>query len=363
MSRMLFAPLVGLFLVLSACSRPEPPQDPVRAVKLFSVGAEASVVGKPYAADIRARVESRLGFRVPGKLVQRAVEVGQVVRAGQLLALLDPQDLGVALQAAEAQVMAAQTQRDQAALDLQRTESLLAQGFVSDAERDRRRSALQTAEALLNQAQAQARLQKNQAAHARLLADHDGVVVAVEAEPGQVLSAGMPVLRLAHEGPREAVFVLPEDQLSAVKPGLPVQIAMWSQSGQSWTGQVREVAASADPLTRTYQVRVSLPANARPPLGATATATMAWGASSSAKPSVWRLPLAAVWQKDQGSAVWVHDSVAGVVRARSIQVIGVEGNEVLVGGGLQSGEAVVAAGVHVLTEGQAVSPYQTSARR
>jgi RND family efflux transporter MFP subunit len=300
---------------------------------------------------------------VAGKLVQRPVEVGQSVRAGQVLALLDPQDLGIALQAAEAQVLVAQTQRDQAALDLQRTESLLAQGFVSDAERDRRRSALQAAEAQLKQAQAQARLQGNQAAHARLLADHDGVVVAVEAEPGQVLSAGMPVLRLAHEGPREAVFALPEDQLSVVQPGLSVQIAMWAQPQQQWTGLVREVAASADPLTRTYQVRVALPANARPPLGATATVTVGQGSTSDARTAVWRLPLAAVWQKDQGSAVWVHDQAAGVVRARTVQVIGLEDNQVLVGSGLQAGEAVVTAGVHVLTEGQAVLPHQASVKR
>lgn len=361
MSRLLLPAALGLALLLAACSRPQPPQDPVRAVKLVTVGATAANAGAPFAAEIRARVESRLGFRVGGKLVQRQAEVGQRVRAGQVLALLDPQDLGAALQAAEAQAQAARTQRDQAALDLQRTESLLKQGFVSDAERDRRRSALQAADAQLNQAEAQARLQRNQAGYSRLLADHDGVVVAVEAEPGQVLATGTPVLRLAHDGPREAVFSVPEDRVLDLKPGLSAQVSLWAQPGQRWNAQVREVAASADPITRTYAVRVALPADARPPLGATATVT--WAPPAASQAGAWRLPSATLWQQGQGSAVWVYDSAAGVVRARTVQVAGVEGNEVLIASGLQAGESVVAAGVHVLTDGQAVVRHETRSAR
>ena len=361
MSRLLLPAVLGLALWLAGCSRPEPPQDPVRAVKLVTVGAPAGDAASPYAADIRARVESRLGFRVGGKLVQRQAEVGQRVRAGQVLALLDPQDLGAALQAAEAQALAARTQRDQAALDLQRTESLLTQGFVSQAELDRRRTALQAAEAQWNQAEAQARLQRNQAGYTRLLADHDGVVVAVEAEPGQVLATGSPVLRLAHEGPRDAVFAVPEDRVLALKPGTTVQVSLWAQPEQRWTARVREVAASADPVTRTYTVRVALPADVRPPLGATATVT--WAPPGTDQAGVWRLPSAALWQQGQGSAVWVYDADAGVVKARTVQVVGVAGNEVLVGAGLQAGEAVVAAGVHVLTEGQTVVRHQPRAPR
>jgi len=363
MSRRFLLPIaLGIAMLAVGCSRPAPADDPVRSVKLVTVGAAGQAAELPYAADIRARVESRLGFRVGGKLVQRSVEVGQRVRAGQVLALLDPQDLGAVAQAAEAQVLAARSQRDQAALDLQRSEALLAQGFVSDAERDRRRLALQAAEAALAQADAQARVQRNQAGYARLLADHDGVVVAVEAEPGQVVAAGAPVLRLAHDGPRDAVFAVPEDRVTQLKVGAAAQVVPWSQPALRWSGRVREVAASADPQTRTYQVRVALPAEAQPPLGATATVT--WGASGpSADSTGLRLPSAALWQQGAGSAVWVFDAGAGVVRARAVQVAGLAGNEVLIASGLQRGEEVVAAGVHVLTEGQPVVRHAASAAR
>jgi membrane fusion protein, multidrug efflux system len=363
MSRRLLLPTaLGLALLVAACSRPAPADDPIRSVKLVTVAGAGPLADSPYAADIRARVESRLGFRVGGKLVQRPVEVGQRVRAGQVLALLDPQDLGQAAQAADALALAARSQRDQAAQDLQRSEALLAQGFVSDAERDRRRTALQAADAAWAQAEAQARVQRNQVGYSRLLADHDGVVVAVEAEPGQVMAVGAPVLRLAHDGPRDAVFALPEDRVTGLQVGATVQVVPWSQPTLRWSGRVREVAASADPVTRTYQVRVALPAEAQAPLGATATVTWAPPRSSGAAAQL-RLPSAALWQQGAGSAVWVFDPASSVVRARAVQVAGMDGNEVLVAAGLQPGEEVVAAGVHVLTEGQAVVRHTAPAAR
>jgi multidrug efflux pump subunit AcrA (membrane-fusion protein) len=188
-----FVLIVAGALALTACSRPEAPLEPIRSVKLLTVSAGALGLQSEYAGEVRARTESRLGFRVGGKLLQRPAEVGQRVVAGQLLAQLDPQDLALASQAAQAQVSAAQTQRDLAAADLKRFTDLKAQGFVSGAEIERRQANLQAAEATLKQAQAQGAVQGNQASYTRLLADAAGVVLAVDAEVGQVLASGATV--------------------------------------------------------------------------------------------------------------------------------------------------------------------------
>jgi RND family efflux transporter MFP subunit len=304
-------------------------------------------------------VESRLGFRVGGKLVQRPAEVGQRVQAGQLLAQLDATDLALGSQAAQAQVSAAQTQRDLAAADLKRFAELKAQGFISGAELERRQAALDAAEASLRQARAQGAVQGNQTGYARLLADAAGVVVAVDAEVGQVVAAGTPVLRLARDGARDVVFAVPEDRLGSVRPGTPAQVRLWSAAqggpaGAALSGAVREVAASADPATRTYQAKLALPAGVDIPLGATAYVTLAGAATG--MPAI-HLPTSALMRADGASAVWVFDPATSTVQARTVQLAGADGHQLLVTSGLQPGEEVVAAGVHVLTAGQKVTRF------
>ncbi len=355
-----------LSLLLAACSRPEPPQEPVRAVKLITVSAGEVNAAQEYAGEVKARVESRLGFRVGGKLVQRPAEVGQRVRAGQLLAQLDASDLGLASQAAQAQVSVVLTQRDLAAADLRRFAELKAQGFISGAELERRQAALDAAEASLRQARAQGAVQGNQAGYARLLSDAAGVVVAVDAEVGQVVAAGTTVVRLARDGARDVVFALPEDRLAAVKPGQTAQVRLWSaaQGGPKadpLTGTVREVAASADPVTRTYQVKLALPVNAAIPLGATAYVTLPGSADGAA---TIRLPTSALMRASGaggGTSVWVFDPASSTVQARPVQLAGADGNQMLVAAGLRAGEEVVAAGVHVLSAGQKVTRFAASA--
>lgn len=338
---------------LSACSRPEPPPEPVRAVKLLTVAPQALQAQTEYAGEVRARVESRLGFRVGGQIVQRFVSVGDAVRPGQVLAELDGRDLRLAAESAEAQVAAAQTQRDLAAADLRRFESLQAQGFISGAELERRRASLEAAEASLRQARAGRAVQGNQAGYARLLADAPGVVVAVEAEAGQVVSAGATVLRLARDGAREVQFALPEDRRAWVRPGLAAQVRLWADAAGAGVleGTVREVAASADPITRTFAVRVALPPTAEAPLGATAYVRLP---TPQAAPEAVRLPTSALTRSADGNSVWLYDEATQTVQPRNVQVAGVEGNEVLVAAGLRPGELVVAAGVHVLAPGQKV---------
>ena len=359
-------PRAGLFLctlvlaaALAGCSRPEPPPEPLRAVKLLTVGASEVQAQRLFAADVRARVESRLGFRVAGKLVQRPVELGQVVRAGQLLAQLDARDYRLAVQAAQAQVAAATTQRDLAQADYERFAQLKAQNFISGAELDRRRASLQAAQAQLTQALAQASSQGNQENYTQLRADADGVVTAIEAEPGQVLEPGQTVLRLAQGGARDAVFAVPEDLVGQLRVGQEVAVRPWGGAAEGVAklrATVRDIAASADPVTRTFTVKAALSGSPLPPLGATLTVYPSAFAPRGVQ--ALRLPTSALWAQGQQTAVWVFDAASSTVRAQVIEVAQVDGNEVLVRAGLQAGAQVVATGVHVLAPGQKVSIYQ-----
>lgn len=351
-------------LSLTACSRTEAPQEPIRSVKLLTVSAGALGLQSEYAGEVRARTESRLGFRVGGKLVQRPAEVGQRVAAGQLLAQLDAQDFALANQAALAQVSAAQTQRDLAAADLKRFTDLKTQGFVSGAEIERRQATLRAAEATLKQAQAQGAVQGNQASYTRLLADAAGVVVAVEAEVGQVVAAGTPVVRLARDGARDVVVAVPEDRLAQLRTGQTAQVRLWAGAGAApLQASVREVAAMADPLTRTYQVKLALPEGAPVPLGATAYVAFAWAGASA--PAVVKLPTSALMRSPAGApsttSVWVFDAATSTVQPRPVVVAGADGNEMVIASGLQPGEEVVAAGVHVLQPGQQVTRFAAAA--
>jgi RND family efflux transporter MFP subunit len=326
----------------------------VRSVKLITVSGQSLNVQGEYAAEVRARVESRLGFRVGGKLVQRQAEVGQVVQAGQLLALIDAQDYQLAAQAAQAQVGAAQSQRDVAQAEFKRFEALKNQNFISGAELDRRATALQAAQAQLIQAQSQAQAQANQAAYTRLTATASGVVTAVEAEVGQVLAAGQPVLRLAHEGPRDVVFSVSESTRMALKLGQTLRATLTS-TGQSVSGKVRELGASADPVTRTYGIKLALDAAVRWPLGATVNVSAADLPGSQS--GVIQLPTSALKEEAGQTVVWVLDEASMTVNTQAVQVGAVDGQQVSITSGLKTGQKVVSAGVHVLSPGQKVTVY------
>ncbi|GIX25051.1 MAG: multidrug transporter [Caldimonas sp.] len=344
-------------LVLTGCTRTPPPQEPVRAVRTLTLAASSARQQQEYAAEVRARTESRLGFRVPGKMVQRHVNLGDKVRAGQVLAVLDARDLRLGEQAARAAVSAAQANLEQAEADFRRFSELRAQGFISSSELERRETALKAARAQWAQAQAQANVQGNQAAYANLVADVSGVVTAIEAEPGMVLGAGMAVLRLAHDGPRDAVFAVPEDQLEAVRAlaaaGVPVQVRLWGQEGRSIEARIREVAAAADPITRTYTVKADLGLT-DVPLGRTATVVI----QQPAQAGVAKLPLSALREHQGRTHVWVVDPDTMAVNLHPVELAGSDGNEVVVRSGLKPGQTIVTAGVHVLTPGQRVRIYR-----
>ncbi len=353
--RMLMAAALVPLAVLVACGRREPAPEPIRAVKVITVGATALQARHEFAGDVRARVESRLGFRVAGKIVQRQAEVGQHVRAGAVLAQLDAQDYRLAAEAARAQAAAATTHRDLAAADFRRFQALREQNFISGAELERRETALKAAQAQLEQAQAQLAAQGNQARYTRLVADVSGVVTAVEAETGQVVAAGTPVVRIAADGPRDVVFAVPEDQVAAVRPGTPVSVRLWTGAGER-LGHVREVAASADPVTRTFPVKVSLEGAQQPPLGTTVSVLPQ--ALNPAGVQLIRIPTSALRQEGAGSAVWVLDPRTMRLKSQPVQVARADGNDAVISAGLEPGMLIVSAGVHVLAPGQKVTIWQ-----
>ena len=344
---------------LAACSRPAPAPQPVRAVRTLTVAADSAGGIQEYAADVRARTESRLGFRVGGKMVARTAEVGQRVRAGQVLAQLDATDLKLGEQAAQAATRAAQTQYDLAAAEFKRYQELRAQGFISGLELERREATLRAQRAQLDQVLVQARVQGNQAGYATLVATAAGVVTATEAEVGTVLGAGTPVLRLAHDGARDAVFAVPEDGAAAMRALLGKPAALKVRAWGSTTllpATVREVAAAADPATRTFLVKADVGSVALQ-LGQTVTVLIELPRSE----GITRLPLSALMQQQGRTAVWLLDTASMTVNVQPVTVAGADGNTVVVAAGLQPGQQVVTAGVHVLTPGQKVKRFEPPA--
>ncbi len=352
--RQLALPLV-LVALLAACSKTPPAEEPVRSVRTLTV-ASATVSGQhEYAAEIRARTESRLAFRVAGKMVKRLVDSGQTVKVGQALAQIDPQDLQLGQQAAQAALAAAKVNLELSEAEFRRYKELRDQGFISGMELERREATLKAARAQMEQVRAQAGVQVNQASYAVLTADAPGVITGVDAEPGAVVSAGTPVLRLAHDGPRDAVFNVPEDRVSAVRALLgkkgALRMRLWGDD-RLLPVTVREIAAAADPVTRTFTVKADV-GNAPVRLGQTATVLI----DGQALDNVVRLPLAAVFELQGKSQVWLLDRSSMTVQPQAIQVAGADGNEVVVGAGLQAGQVVVTAGVHALSPGQKVQQY------
>jgi RND family efflux transporter MFP subunit len=349
----------GSAVLLAACAPPEPAPEPVRAVRTVTVAAESAGGRREFAAEVRARTESRLGFRVGGKMVSRSAEVGQRVRAGQALAQLDAADLQLGQQAAQAAVRAAESSYELAAAELRRYRELRDQGFISGLEVERREATLQAQRSQLEQARAQAGVQVNQTAYAALLAPAAGIVTAVEAEPGVVLAAGAPVLRLAHDGARDVVFAVPEDGLAGMQgllgqPGA-LQVRPWGRSA-TLPATVREVAAAADPATRTFQVKADV-GQAPLSLGQTVTVLV----ELPRQQGVIKLPLTALMQQQGRSAVWLLDRQTMTVQVQPVVVAGAEGNVVLVAAGLSPGQTVVTAGVHTLTPGQKVTLFEAPA--
>lgn len=342
------APL--LLFLLAGCGKEEPRTEEVRPVRAIQLAAGTGGERVEFSGDVRPRYESRLGFRVGGKIVERRVDVGAEVKDGQVLMRLDPQDLRLAEAQARATLRAAETERDLAQADYKRHQNLRAQNFVSQAVLDAKQAALRAAQANVDAARAGFRGQSNQAGYANLESDADGVVTAVDAEVGQVVAAGAPVVRVARTDEKEVVIGIPEDRVEALRQASNVNVRLWAKRAEAIPGKIREVSPVADPATRTYTVKVAIPARADVRLGMTATVEITTGGGSGT--AALRVPLSALVQDKGVTAVWVVDK--GVVQMRKVEVAGQSGNDILLSGGVQPGQTVVTAGVHLLKPGQKV---------
>jgi RND family efflux transporter MFP subunit len=345
--------------VLAACSKTETAPDPVRAVRTTTVVAQSAGGAYEYAGEVRARTESRLSFRVGGKMVKRLVDLGDTVKAGQVIAQLDPQDLRLSQDAARAAVTAAQVSYEQTAADFKRYKDLRDQGFISSADLERRDTSLKAAKAQLEQAQAQANVQGNQAGYSALVADAKGVITGVDVEPGMVVAAGAPVLRLAHDGPRDVVFAVPEDKVALVKalaqqPGR-FKVRLWGTAQKTLPATIREISAAADTATRTFLVKADIGAEVANDIRLGQTATVLVELPQTA--GITKLPLSALREEAGRSTVWVVDRSSMTVKSQVVQLAGAEGNEAVISTGLTPGQVVVTAGVHVLNPGQKVKFY------
>jgi len=328
--------------LLVACGEPVAPRDtPVRGprlVKTLEVGRPAAMEMLRYSGEVRARHETLLAFRVGGKIIARLVDAGAHVVAGQPLARLDATDLKLAAEQAEAQ-------RQLALAELARTRELRQKGFVSQ-------SALDAKETAARQADAQARLTKNQIGYATLYADHAGVIATVLAETGQVVAAGQAVFRVARDGGRELAINLPETHLAQLKVGARGTARLWSEGhneARTYPAVLREIAPSADPATRTFAARVSLlDAPADLPLGLSATVSFV---NTETAPLV--VPLAAILQQGDRPAVWVIGA-DDTVTLRPVTISRYSDAGALVSEGLDPGETIVAAGAYLLSPGEKV---------
>ncbi|CAN5343075.1 efflux RND transporter periplasmic adaptor subunit [soil metagenome] len=342
--------LAPLVLLAAACSKPAQKTEDIRPVRVVQITADNADVLAEFSGEVRARIESRLGFRVGGKIVARKVDVGASVKRGQVLMQLDPQDLQLAQAQAIAGLKAAESNRDLAKAELSRYQELKSKNFVSQAVLDGKETAFKAAQANHDQAAAAYKNQSNQAAYSVLVSDVDGVVTGVDAEIGQVVAAGTPVVRVAQLGEKEIVIGIPEDKVESLRRVSDVRVRIWANPNQVLAGKIRELSPIADPSTRTYTAKVSImnaPAEVR--LGMTAYVAFA----AKTPEAMIKLPLTALLQEKGATVVWVLEN--GTVKQAPVQVAGPSGNEVLIASGLSPGQTVVTAGVNLLKPGQKVS--------
>lgn len=340
---MKFVPVILLPLLLLGCGEPPPPAAAPRLVRTLEVGAGEPVLDRAdrtYSGEVRARVETTLSFRIAGKIIERRADVGMAVKAGQVLARLDPTD--AALQLAQAE-----TQRALTEAELARYRDLKARNFISASALDARVTAF-------NAADAQAALARNQKAYTSLLADRAGIIGLVLAEHGQVVTAGQAVFRMAPDGEREIAIALPESEVTGFKLGQSAQVTFWGApgvAGKFFEGRLREISPLADPVTRTYPARVSIKdADPLLPLGMSASVRFPLAATGAKKLMV---PLTAIIQKGNQPAVWK----VGADKTLTLQQVSVAeytDRGAVVVGGLAQGEQIVAAGVNLLAAGEKV---------
>lgn len=325
--------------------------DPRGAPILVKIARATGVhdTNRSFTGSIAARVQSDLGFRVPGKIIKRFVDVGQQVEAGQPLMQLDETDLRLALTAKRNAVAAARAAFIQTQADEKRYAALVKSGIAASRQRyEQVRAARDTAKAQLAAAQADAEVAENEATYSTLLADADGTVVTTLGEPGQVVVAGQTVVQLAHAGPREAVIALPETIHPEI--GSMAGASIYGQNEKQWAARLRQISDAADPLTRTYEARYVLEGEAASaPLGATVTVTI----PNHNQQSGVVVPIGAILDDGRRTGVWTVAKDSASVQFAPVQIQKL-GEETAIVSGIGEGETIVALGAHLLKEGTTI---------
>lgn len=350
-------PALAAALMLAACGKEAATAEAPRPV-LVAHPTESAHAVSAFAGEVRAREESPLSFRVGGNLVERHVDVGDHVRGGQLLAVLDAGDLQAQARAAQAQLTAAQAELGRARADQARLAQLAGQQLVSRSALDAANAAATAAQGQVNAARANFDVARNQAGYTQLRAPRDGVIAARSAEAGQVVAPGQAVFSLAADGVREVAFAVPEGAVAEVKPGLPVQVEVWTKPGQRWPGKVREIAPAADPASRTYAARVTVAA----PEGALELGQSARVYLPTNGNGALSVPLSALQRGGEGAEVLVVDAKTSTLTLRPVQLGPYGDDRAPVRSGLMAGDWVVTAGGHLLRAGQKVVPVDRDNR-
>lgn len=335
-------------VLLSGCTeekKAEAEAPVIRPVKVVEI-ARADGRTLTYSGSVQSRTEMVLGFRVAGKVNERGINIGDRVKKGQILARLDPTDYRLAVEAGRANLDAAAKALETARLANERVQALFRTNTVPKSQVDQ--AQLSYDQAVANRIAAKASLDQalNQLAYTELASDRDGIVSAVNAEPGQVVSAGSPVVTVVADDEKEVKFAVPETEIGNFAIGQTVEARFWSDRALTLTGRVREVSGSADPLSRTFQVRVSLPENDKVLIGMTATVEAKLGTGT----AHYDVPLSALSEKDGAKIVWTVDAEKSTVHARPVEVSGFTDQGVGITAGLKPGDLVVAAGTQFMSE-------------
>ncbi|BCG89691.1 hemolysin secretion protein D [Mesorhizobium sp. 113-3-9] len=345
--RLPVAGLVVAGLTLAGCSQEKAEvKESIRPVKVVEIAQAHDTRTLSYSGSVRARTESALAFRVNGKITERLVDIGQHVAPGDVLARIDPTDYDLSVKSAQAALDAAERQVETTELARKRAEQLFAKNFSPKSQLEQATLTYDQAVATRDSARSSLAQAKNQVGYTDLKADKDGIVTAVNADVGQVVGSGAPVVTVAVDGEKEVLIAVPEMEIAEFKPGKPVKAGFWSDNTLTLDGKVREVAGSADPQSRTFAVRVSLPNDQRVLLGMTANIE----ASAANEKQLVSIPLSALAEKDSQSIVWTVDRGADTVHARPVKVAKFAADGVRVAEGLNPGDIVVAAGTQFMTE-------------
>lgn len=349
-----FCLLIGSGLFLSACSKPEETAVVVRPA-LVAQPQLLNANNESFPGEVRARYETELAFRIGGKVAERLVDVGTAVKKDQVLAVLDSQDVNLHLQAAQAQLTAAQANVQLLKAERTRYQTLLQKQMASQSSFDNADTRYKNSLAQLKQAQAQFDVAKNQASYTELTAPADGVIMSARTDAGQVVAAGQTVFILAQDGEREIAIGLPEQSVERFKVGNAVKVQLWSQPDNFYEGVIREIAPAADPRSRTYATRVALQAEAAQPMHAELGQSAKVLAFSTARPLL-SVPLSALTADNQQPFVWVVDPANNHVRQVFVQTGQFGSESVPIVSGLSADDWIVVAGVHLLQNEQAVRP-------